>query len=92
LSTRGHVPMRTCMACGVTAPQTTLLRIVREGESGLRVDARRAAGGRGGYLHQAPHCWARFAQRKGPLRALRMAIDRPTRALLVAELSRDPRE
>jgi predicted RNA-binding protein YlxR (DUF448 family) len=80
------------MACGASAPQATLVRIVREGVGNLRVDARRAAGGRGGYLHRVPDCWSRFAQRKGPLRALRMAVDRPERARLVAELTRDPGE
>jgi predicted RNA-binding protein YlxR (DUF448 family) len=77
------------MACGVTAPQSTLVRIVRDGTAGLRPDAFRRAGGRGGYLHHDPACWARFAQRKGALRALRVAVDRPARASLVAALSRE---
>ena len=84
--------MRTCMACGATAPQSTLVRIVRDGTAGLRPDVLRRAGGRGGYLHREPACWARFAQRKGQLRALRVAVGRPARASLVAALSRDPGE
>ena len=85
----GHTPVRTCMACGSRAPQATLLRIVRNGAEGLRPDAERRAGGRGGYLHREPACWTRFAQRKGALRALRAAADRPERVALVGLLARE---
>lgn len=81
-----HTPLRTCLGCGSTGPQAELLRIVREPSGALRLDVRRRAGGRGGYLHQQPECWARFAQRKGPVRSLRVSVDRPQRAALIAEL------
>jgi len=80
------------MGCGATAPQVELLRIVRDGSTGLRADVARRAGGRGGYLHRQPACWARFAQRKGALRALRAAVDRPARAALIATFARDAGE
>ncbi|MGH7787942.1 MAG: YlxR family protein [Candidatus Binatia bacterium] len=81
-----HIPMRTCLGCGSNAPQAELLRIAREPSGALRIDAQRRAGGRGGYLHPQPECWTRFAQRKGPVRSLRVSIDRPQRAALIAEL------
>jgi predicted RNA-binding protein YlxR (DUF448 family) len=80
--------MRTCLGCGKVDQQPALIRIVRDGAGRLRLDAERRAGGRGGYLHRAPECWARFAQRKGPVRSLRAAVDRPTRVALVAHLRR----
>jgi predicted RNA-binding protein YlxR (DUF448 family) len=66
--------------------QPALIRIVRDGTGRLALDARRRAGGRGGYLHPTPECWMRFMQRKGPVRSFRAAVDRPARAALVAQL------
>jgi uncharacterized protein len=81
-----RAPMRTCLGCGMVDEQPVLIRIVRGSTGGLAVDADRRAGGRGGYLHRAPECWARFTQRKGPVRSFRAAVDRPARAALVAQL------
>jgi len=83
---RGHVPMRTCLGCGAIDAQSALLRVVRTAEGTLGLDPKRRAGGRGGYLHPRAECWAGFARRKGPVRAFRAAVDRPTRAALIAEL------
>lgn len=82
--------MRTCLGCGTTDPQRALLRIVRAGSGGLAVDSDRRLGGRGGYLHPNADCWAGFARRKGPVRSLRAAVDRPARAALVAQLQQRP--
>jgi len=88
VSRRGaHVPMRTCLGCGAIDAQPALLRIVRDADGRLGLDPQRRSGGRGGYLHPRPECWAGFARRKGPVRAFRAAVDRSTRAALVAELS-----
>ena len=87
MSERRHVPVRTCLGCGVADPQSALLRIVRDSAGTLRLDTKRRAGGRGGYLHRSGECWARFTKRKGLVRSLRAAIDRPARAALVAQLS-----
>lgn len=83
-----RIPIRTCMGCGATAPRRELLRIVRD-DAGLRLDAAQGAGGRGGYLHRRAECWAGFAKRRGPLRSLRAAIDRPARTALIAQLQID---
>ena len=83
---RGHVPLRTCLGCGEIDAQRALLRIVRDVSGRLGLDPHRRSGGRGGYLHPRPECWAGFARRKGPVRAFRAAVDRPARAVLVAVL------
>ncbi len=82
---RHHVPTRTCMGCGGGSPQAELLRVVCDGD-GLRLDPQRRAGGRGGYLHPRSDCLARFARRKGHLRSLRAAVDRPPRSALIAQV------
>jgi predicted RNA-binding protein YlxR (DUF448 family) len=79
--------MRTCLGCGAVDQQGALIRIVRETAGTLSVDAQRRAGGRGGYLHPSPQCWARFTQRKGPVRSFRAAVDRPARTALVGQLT-----
>jgi len=71
----------------VVDAQAAMYRIVRAQTGALSVDAARCAGGRGGYLHPNPQCWARFTQRKGPVRSFRAAVDRPARASLVAQLT-----
>ena len=83
-----HTPLRTCLGCGAVDAQPALLRVVRDAAGGLAIDGKRRAGGRGGYLHPFPECWAKFVHRKGPVRSLRASVDRPARAALVAELQR----
>lgn len=84
-----RVPLRTCLGCGSVDQQSALIRIVRDNTGQLGLDAKRRAGGRGGYLHPTPECWTRFTQRKGPVRSFRAAVDRPARAALVAQLRSD---
>ena len=83
---RAHVALRTCLGCGAIDAQRALLRIVRDVTGTLGLDPERRSGGRGGYLHPRPECWAAFARRKGPVRAFRAPVDRPARAALVADL------
>ncbi|HSV07707.1 MAG TPA: YlxR family protein [Candidatus Binatus sp.] len=78
-------PVRTCVGCGQRTPQSALLRIVG-GRDGLRPDPTRRLPGRGGYLHADPACWARFVQRRGPVRSLRLTPARADRERLVAAL------
>jgi uncharacterized protein len=87
VSRRRHVPIRTCLGCGVVDQQSALFRIVCAGDGTLSVDEKRCAGGRGGYLHPNPECWARFTQRKGAVRSFRAAVERPARTALVAQLT-----
>jgi len=82
-------PVRTCVGCGQRAPQSALLRIVA-GREGLRPDPARRLPGRGGYLHTDPACWARFVQRRGPVRSLRLTPARAVRERLVAALQGAP--
>lgn len=86
MSRRGHIPIRTCMGCATRGPQSTLVRVVLDVDR-LRPDPARRADGRGGYLHPRAECWARFARRKGRVRSLGAAIDRPARAELAVALT-----
>lgn len=80
--------MRTCLGCVQRAPQRELARIALNADGVPAVDHKRRAGGRGGYLHRIESCWEQFASRKGHVRSLARAIDKPTRLELVAALRR----
>ena len=74
-------PIRTCVGCGVRAPQADLIRLVAAGER-LVLDARRRLPGRGAWLHREPACWGTFVQRRGPVRSLRSTPGREAREAL----------
>jgi len=74
-------PIRTCVGCGVRAPQPSLVRFVATGP-GLTLDARRRLPGRGAWLHREPACWDAFVRRRGAVRSLRTAPSRAARDAL----------
>lgn len=83
-----HVPIRTCLGCAQRAPQRELSRIGTGADGTLAIDASRRLVGRGGYLHHNESCWDQFALRKGQVRSLARAVDKPTRLALVTALRR----
>ena len=54
---RGHVPLRTCVACNAKADKRELIRIVRAPSGSLEVDTAGRAAGRGAYLCHRLRCW-----------------------------------
>lgn len=85
MTSRAHIPQRTCLGCMGRSPQADMVRIVRNFQGHLLPDWVRRAPGRGGYLHEQAACWERFARGKGMLRSLRAVVDRPTRAAFVTQ-------
>jgi uncharacterized protein len=81
-----HVPVRTCIGCGLRDRQAEMFRVVHAPGDGLLVDSGRNSGGRGGYLHRSEDCWVQFARRKGMVRSLKVSVDRSARAVLVDQL------
>ena len=63
-----------------------MVRLARGASGILRIDVKRSMPGRGAYLHRADPCLSRFAKRRGIIRSLRVAVDAPVRAGIVAEL------
>jgi uncharacterized protein len=85
--TRGvHVPVRTCIGCGLRDRQAEMFRLTWAPGGGLLVDSGCNSGGRGGYLHRSEECWVRFARRKGMVRSLKVSVDRSARTMLVDQL------
>ncbi|HBA39692.1 MAG TPA: DUF448 domain-containing protein [Deltaproteobacteria bacterium] len=87
---RDHRPRRTCLGCGAKDDQEALLRLVVEGDGGLRVD--RLEKGRGGYLHKTEACWRAFLQKKNLYRAFHSEVSRKAREKLILTLRDRRRE
>jgi uncharacterized protein len=78
------VPIRSCAGCGERDEQRRLDRFMLD-SGRLAWDRERRRGGRGGYLHARPECFAAFVSRKPFLRSLRASVATDERARLVAE-------
>ncbi|HWQ13148.1 MAG TPA: YlxR family protein [Roseiflexaceae bacterium] len=81
-----HVPQRLCIACRRTGAKRGLVRLVRDGEGRVAVDATGKRAGRGAYLCHDPACWEQALKRHALERALRIeALHPEDRAALEAQ-------
>ncbi len=54
---RGHIPLRTCVLCGVKSDKRDLVRLVRTQSGRVEVDNTNKVQGRGAYLCHRRICW-----------------------------------
>ncbi len=54
--TKGHIPLRTCIACGIRRSKQELLRLVLSETGEIREDYGMALEGRGAYVCDQPTC------------------------------------
>ena len=54
---RGHIPLRSCVACGAKTDKRDLLRLVRTQSGRVEVDTTSKIPGRGAYLCHHQACW-----------------------------------
>lgn len=73
--TRGHVPVRTCVACRIERPKRELVRLVRGADGSARVDPTGKLNGRGAYLCRDAECWTLAERRRALERALEVKLD-----------------
>ncbi|MFC1969282.1 RNase P modulator RnpM [Chloroflexota bacterium] len=57
MSSRKHIPQRTCVACGKVMAKRQLVRLVRTADNQIGIDSTGKSTGRGAYLCLAPECW-----------------------------------
>ncbi len=80
-----HVPQRTCIACRRSDAKRGLIRVVRDAEGRVAVDAGGRRNGRGAYLCHELACWEVALKRRAIERALRVeALHPDDRAALLA--------
>lgn len=52
-----NIPMRTCIACREVKSKRELVRLVRNLDGNVQIDARGREPGRGAYLCRSLECW-----------------------------------
>ena len=67
-------PVRTCVACRLEAGKGALVRVVRDSQGRVALDAAGRAPGRGAYLHRDPACLEIARKKKALDRALRATV------------------
>ena len=67
-------PVRTCVACRQEAGKGALVRVVRDSQGRVALDAAGRAPGRGAYLHSNPACLEIARKKKALDRALRATV------------------
>lgn len=74
--TLGHCPIRTCIASGVQAPSSQLLRLVcrkHDGQAVILADHRARLHGRGAWITPTLEAYSRAQQRRAFQRAFRVS-------------------
>ena len=72
--TVAHVPIRTCLGCGLRRPRRELVRIVLK-QGALTIDEKSKIPGRGAYLCPGGECISRLLKKRGRLsHALRASV------------------
>ena len=54
---RGHIPLRSCIGCGLTTNKQDMVRIVRAAIGTVEIDLTGKKPGRGAYLCSRSSCW-----------------------------------
>ena len=70
----GHIPERSCIACGRKAAKGELVRIVRTPDGAVMADATGRSNGRGAYLCQRALCWEKGLTKRVLERRLSTAV------------------
>ncbi len=68
------IPIRTCIGCGESKPKKELIRIVREPDGNICVDATGKKNGRGAYICRNPECLKKARKSKKLERSLSVQI------------------
>ena len=81
------IPMRTCTGCRESKNKKDLIRVVRDNEGNVFVDATGRKNGRGAYICPNNECLAKAIKNKGIARTLKVSdIDEQIIEKLKAEL------
>ncbi len=68
------IPMRKCVGCGQMKEKKDLIRIIRNAEDEILLDATGKANGRGAYICKSAECLKKAAKNKGLERSLKAQV------------------
>jgi len=88
-----HIPQRTCVGCREVQGKRQLMRVVRQTDGHVRLDATGKAPGRGAYVHASRGCWESALSRGRLAHALKLdRIEEADRAELQTVAAMLPKE
>lgn len=86
MSTAKKVPQRQCVGCGEMKNKRDLIRVLKDTEGGISIDATGRKNGRGAYICPSMDCFKRAVKGKGLERSFKMAIPREVYETLEKEM------
>ncbi|MEN2984665.1 MAG: YlxR family protein [Dictyoglomaceae bacterium] len=88
MSSRGHIPIRTCIGCEEKKPKREMIRIVRQNEN-IFIDPTGKASGRGAYICVNLDCLEKAIKKKALSYALRCFISPEILEILKRDLQQE---
>lgn len=86
MSTVKKVPQRQCIGCGEMKNKRDLIRVLRDAESHISIDATGRKNGRGAYICPSMDCLKKAVKSKGLDRSFKTAIPREVYESLEKEM------
>ena len=74
MSTAKKVPQRQCIGCGEMKEKRELIRVLKDTEGNISIDATGRKNGRGAYICPCLECFEKAVKNRGLERSFKMAI------------------
>ena len=81
------IPMRMCLGCGEMKPKRELIRVVKQPDGGIVLDATGKKSGRGAYICPSGECLKKAQKARRLEKAFSCQIDAEVYAALAAALA-----
>jgi predicted RNA-binding protein YlxR (DUF448 family) len=75
MKVKGHIPVRTCVSCGIKRPKNDLIKLMTDSENRLIIDDSGRLRGRGAYVCDSLPCLERLLNNKHLKRQFRTDRD-----------------
>ncbi len=92
MSTVKKVPQRQCVGCGEMKNKRELIRVLKDAEGNISMDATGRKNGRGAYLCRSMDCFRKAVKNKGLERSFKMAIPKEVYESLEKEMEQIDRQ
>lgn len=88
MSTSKKTPLRQCIGCGEMKSKKEMIRVIKNSEDEITIDATGKKNGRGAYLCFSEECLEKAAKNKGLERSLKTKIPKELYATLKEEFDK----
>lgn len=86
MSTGKKIPQRQCIGCGEMKSKRELIRVLKDTQDHISIDATGRKNGRGAYICPSMDCFKRAVKSKGLERSFKMAIPKEVYESLEKEM------